>query len=98
MNNYEFCAQWVLDQEPGQHARVLDYGCGAGQIVKELRKRAVNAFGCDVFYEGGDYSKSVDTELFDSGIIKRMDGETIPFDCSSFNFIINNQVMEHVEN
>lgn len=98
MNNYEFCAQWVLDQEPEKTARVLDYGCGAGQIVKELRKRNVNAFGCDIFYEAGDRSKSVDTELLDSGVIKRMDGNTIPFDCASFDFIINNQVMEHVEN
>ncbi len=98
MNNYEFCAQWVLDQKPEKCVRVLDYGCGAGQIIKELRKRNLNAFGCDVFYEGGDYSKLIETELFDDSIIKRMDGRTIPFDCASFDFIINNQVMEHVEN
>ena len=52
MNNYEFCAQWVFDQEPKKSIRILDYGCGAGQIVNELRKRNVDAFGCDVFYEG----------------------------------------------
>lgn len=98
MDNFEFCARWVLDQEPGLHVRVLDYGCGAGQIVIELRKRKVDAFGCDVFYEGGDYSKSVDAELVDAGVIRRMDGVTIPFHCSTFDFIINNQVMEHVDN
>ncbi len=97
MNNYEFCAQWVLAQAPRKEAQVLDYGCGAGDIVKKLRKLNIDAFGCDVFYEGGDYSKSVDTEFFDKGVIRRMDGANIPFDSASFDFIINNQVMEHVE-
>ena len=98
MNNYEFCTQWVLDQTPGRSVRVLDYGCGGGQVVQELRKRNVDAFGCDVFYKGGDSSNSVCAEFFDDGVIKKMDGNTIPFDDASFDFIINNQVMEHVEN
>lgn len=97
MNNYEFCAQWVLDQKPKRSTSVLDYGCGAGQIIKQLRRRHVNTFGCDVFYEGGDYSKVLDPELMHEGVIKRMDGGTIPYDDASFDFIINNQVMEHVE-
>lgn len=96
LTNYECCALWVLDQKPGQNVRVLDYGCGAGEIVKELQRRDVDAFGCDVYYEGGDYSSSVDPALFES-TIRRMDGNTIPFDTGSFDFVINNQVMEHVE-
>lgn len=98
MDNYEFCAQWILDQEHGQSARVLDYGCGAGEIIKKLRQRDVSAFGCDVFYEGGDYSTSIDPIFLDSDIIRRMEGNTIPYDSASFDFVINNQVMEHVEN
>ena len=98
MNNYEFCAQWILDQEQRKNVRVLDYGCGAGEIVNELRKRNVNAFGCDVFYEGGDYSTSIDPVLLKGAIIRRMGGTAIPFDSASFDFVINNQVLEHVEN
>lgn len=98
MNNYEFCAQWVLDQGRGNNVRVLDYGCGAAEIVKELRRRGASAFGCDAFYEGGDCSTSVGPAFFDSAIIRRMEGNTIPFESASFDFIINNQVMEHVEN
>jgi len=97
MNNYEFCAEWIVDQKPGRSVRVLDYGCGAGEIIKALRRHDVEAFGCDVFYEGGDYSTSIDPTFFDS-VIRRMEGDTIPFDSASFDFVINNQVMEHVEN
>ncbi|MEO8448667.1 MAG: class I SAM-dependent methyltransferase [Gemmatimonadota bacterium] len=96
MDNYEFCAQWVVQRRPGTGVRVLDYGCGAGEIVAELRRRAIDGFGCDVFYEGGDASRSVDPTLLED-IIKRMDGNTIPFESASFDFVTNNQVMEHVE-
>lgn len=98
MNNFDTCAQWVLDQKQENNPRVLDYGCGAGRIVIELRKKGVNAFGCDVFYDGGDYSKVIDDSLFENSIIRRMEGDTIPFETASFDFVINKMVMEHVEN
>ena len=34
-------------------AKVLDFGCGAGQIVKVLRDSGISAFGCEAFYDGG---------------------------------------------
>lgn len=98
MNNYEFCAQWIVKNSSNNKIRVLDYGCGAGEIVKELRNRGIDAYGCDVFYEGGDYSKDIDPGLF-GDIIRKIDEQdyVIPFDSDSFDFVINNQVMEHVE-
>lgn len=98
MNNYEFCAKWVQSQAQGESIRVLDYGCGAGEIIKILRKNKVNAFGCDVFYEGGDYSSKTDPAFFERGIIKKMASNTIPFESGSFDFVTNNQVLEHVDN
>jgi SAM-dependent methyltransferase len=98
MDNYEFCVHWVLTQKSGDDAIVLDYGCGAGQIVSELRKRDVGAFGCDVFYAGGDVSKMLEEKGVLGKTIMRM-GENgkIPFDDATFDLVINNQVMEHVE-
>lgn len=97
MNNYEYCAQWIVDNSTGGHARVLDFGCGAGQIVDELRKRGIEAFGCDVFYEGGDYSSAIHSDLLGS-VIKKIEDGRIPFPSDYFDFVVNNQVMEHVEN
>ena len=98
INNYQFCAQWVASQTSKAPPRVLDYGCGTGEIVLELLEGNVDAFGCDIFYGGADRLSSVPTELLESGVIRVMDGSVIPFDANSFDFVINNQVMEHVEN
>ena len=98
ISNYQFCAQWVASQNTEAPPRVLDYGCGAGDIVKELLLSDARAYGCDIFYGGADRLSSVPTELLENGVIKVMDGSAIPFDSNSFDYVINNQVMEHVEN
>jgi len=97
VNNNQFCAKWVLQRNPTGRAKVLDYGCGAGELVEELQKNKIDAYGCDVFYEGGDYSSSVTPSLMNS-TIRRMKRGRIPFDDGTFDYVINKEVMEHVEN
>lgn len=96
MNNYEYCTRFVLDAVHSPEAKVLDYGCGAGQIVTALRTERVDAFGCDVFYGGGDASKAVPSELLGT-VIREVEHGRIPFSDATFDVVINNQVMEHVE-
>ena len=96
MDNYQFCVKWLLEQPSSKGARVLDYGCGVGQIVMQLREKQFDAFGCDVFFEGGDYSRFIEDGLL-GGVIIKMEEDRIPFGDEYFDFIINNQVMEHVQ-
>lgn len=95
MGIYDFCAQWAATHA-SEGVRILDYGCGCGAIVEKIREKGLEAYGCDMFYEGGDYSAHVASKLLDGGIIRRMDGDRIPFEDRSFDLIINNQVLEHV--
>lgn len=90
MNTREFLADWVSRRKP---SRVLDYGCGAGEIVGALRERNIEAWGCDVFYEGGDYSTDIPAAL--KPFIQRMQ-PAIPFESASFDLVLSNQVFEHV--
>jgi SAM-dependent methyltransferase len=93
-SNYSFCVEWVRRQSG--NLRVLDYGCGGGEIVLSLRRHGVESYGCDVFYEGGDRSGLVAPGLYEEGVIRRMEPEAIPFDDESFDIVISNQVLEHV--
>ena len=96
MNNYEFCVTYAVSNLP-KGGRMLDYGCGDGAIVKLARAKDLDAYGCDVFYEGCDHSKSLDEKDFGDTIFRMQDGR-IPFDNNSFDLVTNNQVLEHVEN
>jgi ubiquinone/menaquinone biosynthesis C-methylase UbiE len=102
MNNYQYCAHWMSEQiansKVGNAPRVLDYGCGRGQIVELLRQRQIAASGCDVFYEDGEALPFVRADFLETGVIRKMNADRIPFEDASFDFVINNQVMEHVEN
>jgi len=92
MDNYEFCASWAR-----QHGnRVLDYGCGAGQIVQRMREKGIDAIGCDVFY-GGNFERSLEGIAENvRPFVRQMQNGLIPFDDASFDVVVTNQVLEHV--
>jgi SAM-dependent methyltransferase len=96
MSNYDFCTQWAIDNSESRQIRVLDYGCGGGEIVKLLRAREVEAFGCDTFYGAAIYSELENSALWGMAIVK-MEENKIPFPDNYFDFLVSNQVIEHVE-
>ena len=96
MNNYQYCVSFALALASGKDFSVLDYGCGAGQLVASLRAAGVNACGCDVFREGWDDLPQVPAELLHTAVLPMQDGK-IPFPSEAFDLVISNQVFEHVE-
>lgn len=89
--------RFVLDFIREHRGRVLDYGCGAGRLVVAGREHGVVMFGTDVFYGGSATRAEAEaTGWFGRAILDMTDGR-IPFDNASFDLVVNNQVMEHVE-
>ncbi len=94
MNNYEFCAKWAA-HEVSRGGPVLDYGCGAGQIVAALRVKGIEAYGCDMYLEAPEAFSNVPPIA--RPYIKRMETHRIPFADASFDCIVSNQVIEHID-
>ena len=98
MNNYTFCAQWIAKHIKDNKVKVLDYGCGSGEIVKNLKDLSIDAYGCDIYYGGSKAEDKVDKIFLTNGIIKNMeDINKIPFQTNSFDIVVSNMVLEHVE-
>ena len=94
----EFTRKWpvlrhLIPRESG--VVMLDYGCGDGEIIKELR--AINA---GARYIGVDISKTAlakaQASLPDAVFYQVGDGERVPIPAASVDFIFCSEVIEHV--
>ena len=86
--------QQAAEARPG--ARVLDFGCGAGTVVAEGRRRGLEVYGADVFYSRSLARRQAEAAgLLGAHVLEIQEGR-IPFPADFFHVITNNQVMEHV--
>jgi len=89
--------RFVLDFALRHGGRVLDYGCGAGEVVAAGRSRGLDISGVDVFYGGSETRRQAERAGLLGGAVREIRGGRIPFPEGSFDLVTNNQVMEHVE-
>lgn len=90
----DFAARFA-EHQPG--ARILDYGCGAGRLVRAGHDQGLNLMGADVFYAGSNArQEAAASGLWGNAILEIQNGR-LPFPDHSFDLVVNNQVMEHVE-
>src|SRR5262245_57555888 len=68
---------------------ILDFGCGEGETVYQLRSLGFNAYGVDI--------KLSRQETF-LRLIPSEGKYRIPFDNDTFDFIFSDQVLEHAKN
>ena len=82
--------------------KVLDFGAGEGNLVALALAQGFDAYGCDLY--DIQYSSTLDSDpttiaLRDEGRLRRIPTPyQLPFEDSSIDVVISNQVFEHVLN
>lgn len=79
------------------NARILDYGCGKGLVVAEGRRRGLNIYGADVFYGGSNARQEAEQAGLLGDAVREIQDGRIDYEDESFDFIISNQVFEHID-
>jgi SAM-dependent methyltransferase len=81
-----------------KESTILDFGCGSGEMVQELRELGYKAFGCGTRFSIKD---NIDTSgMMSDGILREIDLQhyVLPFENNTFDFIFSHSVFEHVQN
>ena len=90
-----FNYRYMVDHAASVGGRVLDYGCGIGQIVALGRARNLDIWGADTFT--GIYSQWADaTDPRARDYIRQIEQDRADFPDGHFDLVVSNQVLEHV--
>ena len=94
--------RFVLDFAGGlarnrPEAKILDFGCGAGELVTAGRAAGLDMIGVDAFYGGSQARQEAERAGRLGTIVHEIREGRIPFPGGTFDLIVNNQVLEHVE-
>jgi SAM-dependent methyltransferase len=79
----------------GQRLRILDFGCGAGEVVVAGLEHGFDIFGADVYYAGSKAKEAaMRSPHWGSRILEIT--EQLPFENEHFDLVFANEVFEHV--
>jgi SAM-dependent methyltransferase len=89
--------RWYVDSLNMPGARVLDFGCGSGRVVRLLRNAGYDAYGVDIRWPGADFYGDIEATELAPGVLRYFEpGQPLPFPDDHFDVIVSDQVIEHV--
>ena len=50
--NYQYFLFYIKNLPNSEGLKVLDFGCGNGEIVELLRNNGINSYGVDIYFQG----------------------------------------------
>ncbi|MEP7358171.1 MAG: class I SAM-dependent methyltransferase, partial [Anaerolineales bacterium] len=77
----------------GPASRILENGCGLGLYIPPLRELAPNVFGLEYEFERAAEAG----RRFPPSLVVCGAGEALPYPAGSFDLILSNEVIEHVQ-
>jgi SAM-dependent methyltransferase len=78
-------------------ARILDYGCGAGRLVAAGLAEGLDIAGSDIYYGGSKTREEAAARGLLGGPVREMRDGVLDFLDATFDLVVNNQVLEHVD-
>jgi ubiquinone/menaquinone biosynthesis C-methylase UbiE len=81
--------------------KVMDFGCGEGGLVKAALAHGFDTYGCDLYdieYSCKWHSEWGRAGTTDGRLRRIRNPYELPFDDSSIDVVISNEVFEHVQN
>ena len=84
--------------EDKKNIKILDWGCGKGELVDYLKDNNFNCYGVEIsklkmYQKSTEYKNDISEKIF----LINADNKT-DFESDYFDIIITNQVIEHIEN
>lgn len=91
--------------------RILDFGCGSGELVKCAYERGLDAYGCDIDFSSEWIQPGTLSDLRATNRVREIqhattgkvspgegDAYRLPFEDHTFDVVISDEVFEHVLN
>ena len=96
--NYEYLLDFTARQCTNkQNFTILDFGCGAGEVVVEGLRRGFNIYGAEIFYAGENTRQAVENSGLMGTVIREIADGKVDFPDAYFDLVLTNQVFEHVK-
>ena len=77
-------------------ARILDFGCGSGDIAMNLADAGFTVTGFDLSAQMIEEARSADAQQRVTWMTRSASGDALPFDDTSFDAVITSSVLEYV--
>lgn len=96
----------IIKDQFTSETKILDLGCGAGDLVYELKNLNYDVYGTDIAFKKGEYTENLIKQgrlSFIECVRERSDivaykKYRIPHSHSKFDVVVSDQTIEHVEN
>jgi len=95
--NYQYIMNFLKCNDNFTALKILDYGCGAAELVEIGDQEGLSIYGADVFYEGNNRREIVRDKGLLGTKVKEIEDGKIPFADDYFDIVFSNTVLEHVD-
>jgi SAM-dependent methyltransferase len=94
-------------KRPADEIRVLDFGCGSGDLVHELLAKGYDAYGCDIGADWpsdhGEWKRGLPATSWARNFSDRLSPiqpkpYRLPYEDATFDAVVSVSVLEHVQN